>query len=73
MSRGDRVVIVVDTGGGSKTVEIGATKAGRKVEVVGPGRGVLEVNEVTRNGEVVRSAKFMATRVISVVEYPVGD
>ena len=34
---------------------------------------VVEVTEVTRNGEVVRTARFMQTRVIAVVEHPADD
>lgn len=70
--RGDRVEIVVDTGGGTTTYEIVATKAGRRVEV-GTSRGVVEVSEVTRSGNVVRSGRFMATRVVAVVEHPADD
>ena len=33
-------------------------------------RGVVEVNEVTRTGTVVRTARFMASRVIALVEHP---
>jgi hypothetical protein len=33
----------------------------------------VEVNELTRNGRVVRSARFMAPRVLAVVEYPVDE
>lgn len=72
--RGDRVEIVVDTGDGTREFEISATRAGRRVEVV-TARGVVEVNEVTRTGEVVRTARFMANRVVALVERPaeVGD
>jgi hypothetical protein len=67
--KGDRVEIVVDTGGGTKTYEIAATRAGRRVEVVNR-RGVFEVTEVTRSGVVVRTARFMASRVLALVEHP---
>jgi len=67
--RGDRVEIVVDVGGGVQTYEIVATKAGRRVEV-STGRGVVEVSEVTRGGKVVRSGRFMAARVVAMVEHP---
>lgn len=72
MAKGDRVVVVIDTGGGSNEVQIEATKAGRRVEVT-VGRGVVEVAEVARTGTPVRSGRFMQSRVISVVEYPAGD
>ena len=67
--KGDRVEIVVDTGDGTSTFEILATKAGRRVEV-STVRGTVEVSEVTRTGQVVRSGRFMASRVVAVVEYP---
>ncbi len=34
-------------------------------------RGVVEVSEVTRSGSVVRTARFMANRVLALVEHPV--
>jgi hypothetical protein len=67
--KGDRVEIVIDTGGSTKTYEVAATRAGRRVEVV-TRRGVVEVNEVTRSGVVVRTARFMASRVLALVEHP---
>jgi hypothetical protein len=67
--KGDRVEIVVDTGEATRTYEIVATKAGRRVEIR-VGRGVVEVTEVTRSGVAVRTARFMATRVIALVEHP---
>jgi hypothetical protein len=71
--RGDRVEIVVELGGGeTRTYEIVATRAGRRVETT-TGRGVVEVTEVTRTGEVVRTARFMQSRVIAVVEHPADD
>ena len=70
--KGDRVEIVVDTGNGAQTYEIEATKAGRRVEV-STSRGVVEVSEVTRTGQSVRTGRFMATRVIALVEHPSED
>ena len=70
--RGDRVEIVVDIGGGTKTYEIAATKAGRRVEVATV-RGTVEVSELTRSGNVVRTGRFMATRVVAVIEHPAVD
>ena len=71
--RGDRVEVVVELGGGeTRTYDIVATKAGRRVETT-TGRGVVEVTEVTRTGEVVRTARFMQARVIAVVEHPADD
>jgi hypothetical protein len=70
--RGDRVEVVVDIGDGTRTYEIVATKAGRRVEVSNV-RGTIEVSEVTRTGVVVRSGRFMAARVVAVIEYPSED
>ena len=70
--RGDRVEVVVDVGDGTKTYEIVATKAGRRVEVSNV-RGTFEVSEVTRTGVIVRSGRFMATRVVALIEHPAED
>ena len=70
--RGDRVEIVVDIGDGTKTYEIVATKNGRRVEVTNV-RGTIEVSEVTRTGVIVRSGRFMAARVVAVIEHPAED
>lgn len=67
--KGDRVEIVIDAGDSTRTYEIVASRAGRRVEV-SVGRGVVEVAEVTRNGTPVRTARFMASRVIALVEHP---
>jgi hypothetical protein len=68
--KGDRVEIVIDAGGVTKTYEVIATRAGRRVEVVNR-RGLIEVSELTRGGVPVRTARFMAGRVVAVVEHPV--
>jgi hypothetical protein len=70
--RGDRVEIVVATDDGTLTYEIAATRAGRRVEISNA-RGVVEVVEVTRTGEPVRTARFMASRVLALVEHPAGE
>lgn len=70
--KGDRVEVVVDIGGGTKTYEIVATRAGRRVEV-STVRGTVEVSEVTRSGNVVRTGRFMATRVVAIIEHPAVD
>ncbi|MFF0489670.1 hypothetical protein ACWDSJ_08945 [Nocardia sp. NPDC003482] len=67
--KGDRVEIVVDTGDGSRSYEVAATRAGRRVEIR-IARGVVEVSEVTRTGTAVRTARFMAGRTLALVEYP---
>ena len=70
--RGDRVEVVIDTGTGLQRYEIEATKAGRRVEV-STARGQIEVAEVTRTGQPVRTARFMASRVVALVEHPSQD
>jgi hypothetical protein len=67
--KGDRVEIVIDAGDGTKTYQVEATRAGRRVEVVNR-RGLIEVAELTRGGTAVRTARFMAGRVIALVEHP---
>jgi len=67
--KGDRVEIVVDAGDVTKTYEVSASRAGRRVEVVSR-RGLVEVSELTRSGTPVRTARFMASRVIALVEHP---
>lgn len=70
--KGDHVEIVVDAGGNTLSYDIAATRAGRRVEVT-QGRGVIEVTEVTRGGTAVRTARFMANRVLAVVEHPAAS
>ncbi|MEU4496213.1 hypothetical protein AB0F96_22870 [Streptomyces sp. NPDC023998] len=76
--KGDRVEIVVDAGDTTRTYEVVASRAGRRVETA-VRRGMVEVSEVTwghlpavaGGGSVVRTARFMATRVLALVEQPV--
>lgn len=70
--KGDRVEIVVAADDGSRAYEIVATRAGRRVEIT-TGRGIIEVVEVTRTGEPVRTARFMASRVLALVEHPATE
>ena len=70
--KGDRVEIVVATDDGSRTYDIVATRAGGRVEIT-TGRGIVEVVEVTRTGEPVRTARFMASRVLALVEHPANE
>jgi hypothetical protein len=70
--KGDRVEVMIDAGGATRTYEVVATRAGRRVEVVNR-RGVVEVTEVTRTGTPVRTARFMASRVLALVEHPFND
>jgi hypothetical protein len=71
--KGDRVEVVVDIGaGGAQTYELVASRAGRRLET-STARGIVEVMEVTRTGQVVRTARFMQSRVVAIVEYPALD
>ncbi len=70
--KGDRVEIVVAVDDGSRTYEVVATRAGRRVEIT-TGRGIVEVAEITRTGEPVRRARFMASRVLALVEHPASE
>ena len=70
--KGDRVEAVVDTGSGTQTFVIEATRAGRRIEVT-TARGVVEVSEVTRGGTPVRTGRFMSTRVVALVEHPAHE
>lgn len=70
--KGDRVEVVVDVGEGVQRFDIRATRAGRRVEISNS-RGSVEVTEVTRSGRAVRTARFMAARVVAVVEHPAEE
>ena len=59
-------------GQGVQTFEIEATRAGRRIEVT-TARGVVEVTEVTRGGTPVRTGRFMASRLIALVEHPAHE
>jgi hypothetical protein len=63
------VEIVIDAGGDVRVYEVVATRAGRRVEI-NTSRGVVEVTEVTRGGTPVRTARFMASRILALVEHP---
>ncbi len=70
--KGDRVEIVIDVGDGTRAYDVTATRAGRRVEIANR-RGLVEVSEVTRTGTPVRTARFMASRIISMVEFPASN
>ena len=70
--KGDRVEIVIDSGEGTRNYEVTASRAGRRVEIANR-RGIIEVSEVTRSGTAVRTARFMASRVVALVEHPAED
>jgi hypothetical protein len=70
--KGDHVEVLVDVGTGVQRFDIEASRAGRRVEVANV-RGTIEVTEVTRTGTPVRTARFMASKVVAVVEHPASD
>lgn len=70
--KGDRVEVVIDAGGSTRTYDITATRAGRRLEITHL-RSVVEVSEVTRGGTPVRTARFMASRVVALVEHPASQ
>src|SRR5437763_15473069 len=67
--KSDRGEVVVDTGQGTSTFEISASRAGRRIEIT-TARGIVEVTELTRGGTPVRTGRFMANRVVALVEHP---
>jgi hypothetical protein len=67
--RGDKIEVLVDTGNGVRGFEIVATRSGRRVEVT-TSRTMVEVAEVTRTGQPVRTARFLSSRVIAIIEHP---
>jgi hypothetical protein len=70
--RGDKVEVLVDVGDGVRSFEVVATKDGRRVEIATV-RGNVRVSEVTRTGQEVRTAQFMAARVVAIVEHPAAE
>jgi hypothetical protein len=70
--RGDRVEVLVDVGDGVRSFEVVATKDGRRVEVATV-RGNVRVSEVTRTGQEIRTAQFMSSRVVAIVEHPAAE
>jgi hypothetical protein len=69
---GDRIEVLVDTGHEVRGFDIVATRDGRRVEV-NTRRNLIEVVEVTRTGQPVRTARFLASRVVALVEHPAAD
>jgi hypothetical protein len=66
--RGDSVVVYVDTGAAeAREFVITASKNGREVEVKNV-RNMIEVSEVMHTGKVVKTDRFMAARVIALIE-----
>ena len=64
--------IVIDAGDEVRIYEIVASRNGRRVEIE-TGRGIVTVSEVTRTGTPVRTARFMASRILALVEHPAAD
>lgn len=62
----------MDVGDGVRTFEVEATKDGRRVEIATV-RGNVRVSEVTRSGQEVRTAQFISSRVVAIVEHPASE
>lgn len=67
--KGDRVKGVIDAGGTTRTDEVAASRAGRRVDV----RTGRRVVEVTRGGTPVRTARSIASRVLALVDDPAAQ
>ena len=61
--------VLIDTGHEVRGFDVVATRDGRRVEV-NTRRNLIEVVEVTRTGQPVRTARFLASRVVAIVEHP---
>ena len=61
--------MLIDTGHEVRGFDVVATRDGRRVEV-NTRRNLIEVVEVTRTGQPVRTARFLASRVVAIVEHP---
>lgn len=73
MALGDSVEVWADVGeGDAKSFTITADLAGRTVEVV-EGPRVIQVNVLNRNGAVVRRNRFLAARVVALLEHTQGE
>jgi hypothetical protein len=64
----DGVEILLEVGDGTRSFEIVATNE-RPSAGVTIARGTVDVAELTRDGHGVRSARFMGSRVVAVVEH----
>ena len=64
--------VLIDTGHEVRGFDVVATRDGRRVEV-NTRRNLIEVVEVTRTGQPVRTARFLASRVVAIVEHPAVD
>ena len=71
--KGDKVRIVMDVGaGGTQEFTVEATKDGRRVEI-DSGTRVTTVTEVMHTGREVRTARFMSSRVVALIEEPASE
>lgn len=73
MSKGDSVTVVVDLGGVTQEHQFVATKNGREFEVTIKQGSLIVTEQTMRGGRVVRTARFMASRVVSCIEEPIEE
>ena len=64
--KGDRVLVLVDTGGAVREFVVEADCAGRSVEVKQT-RAMVEVSVLGRTGTTIKTDRFMASRVVALV------
>ena len=71
--RGDRVEVIIEVGNETRTFDIEATKNGRRIVITSTRGGFVEVTEETHTGRPVRTAKFMSSKIVAMVEHPAAD
>ncbi len=76
MSRGDRVEVIVDLGGSTRSFLVEADANGRRIEVKEGSRGergMVLVELQARSDRVIKTDRFMAARVIAIIETKVEE
>jgi hypothetical protein len=76
MSKGDRVEVIVDVGGAARSFFVEAEANGRRVEVhegQRGERGMVLVELQARTGKVIKTDRFMGSRVIAMIETKVEE
>lgn len=73
MSKGDSVTVVVDLGNETQEHVFIAEKNGREFEITIKQGALIVTEQTMRGGRVVRTARFMASRVVSCIEEPIEE